>query len=170
MHNLIYAGIGPRKTPREVLKMMEQVAHGLSPTGWLLRSGGVIGADLAFERCAIHKEIHLPWNRYNGKLVDNKTYFLPPITPAIEAIAATHHPVYWSLKSSVKMFMCRNVTIILGMDLQTPVKMVVCYTPEGKAQGGTGHGIRVAKANDIPVFDLAKIEDQNALCKFVLQY
>jgi predicted Rossmann fold nucleotide-binding protein DprA/Smf involved in DNA uptake len=45
---MIYAGIGSRETPKEVLKSMTNYAKELSATGWVLRSGGADGADTAF--------------------------------------------------------------------------------------------------------------------------
>jgi len=45
-----YAGIGSRKTPPDILALMEACAYKLARYGWNLRSGGAPGADQAFER------------------------------------------------------------------------------------------------------------------------
>lgn len=169
-HNLIYAGIGSRKTPPQTLAQMRSVAEQLSPTGWLLRSGGAIGADTAFERGAAHKEIHLPWDGYNNRREDGSSYIVPKPTPEICDIAAAHHPAWDRLTDTVKLLMVRNTTIILGTDLHHYAKMVICWTPYGRLTGGTAHGMRIAYAFDIPVFNIANPEDQTKLCKFVLQY
>ncbi len=176
-HNLIYAGIGSREIPKEVCAQMTSIAQQLSPTGWQLRSGHAIGADQAFERGATHKEIHLPWDGYE-QAPRTPSYIVPRPTKEIATIAAEHHPKWDTLTSSgkpvltdtVKLLMCRNVTIVLGLDLITPAKMVICWTPRGKLVGGTSHGIKVAQAFSIPVFNIALAEDQVRLCKFVLQY
>jgi hypothetical protein len=38
--------------------------------------------------------------------------------------------------------------------LNDPVSFIVCYTPGGSGQGGTGQALRVARAYNIPVTDL----------------
>lgn len=177
MHNLIYAGIGSREIPWTVRDQMTSIAKQLSPTGWLLRSGHATGADQAFERGANQKEIHLPWDGYEHATAC-RDYIVPRPTAQIAQIAADHHPKWDVLTSSgkpvlsdtVKLLMCRNVTIILGTDLISPVKMVICWTPGAKLKGGTAHGIKVARTYQIPVFNIASAEDQTRLCKFVLQY
>ena len=168
-HNLIYAGIGSRKTPVPVLNQMRLIAEQLSPTGWLLRSGHADGADKAFERGAVHKEIHLPWQGYNNAPLSSLHHIVPKPTPEVVEIAAAHHPRWNDLSSTVKLLMCRNVTIILGSDLNTQAKMVICWTPNGALVGGTSHAIKVANGFDIPVFNIADPVDQTKLCKFVLE-
>lgn len=169
-HNLIYAGIGSRKTPPEYCRVMTDIARQLSPTGWLLRSGAAAGADSAFERGARHKEIHLPWDGYNNVRANDTTHIVPRPTPEIADVAARYHPAWEKLSDAVKLLMCRNATIVLGTDLARHAKMVVCWTEGGKLNGGTAHGIKIAHAFDIPVFNIALPEDQVKLCKFVLQY
>ena len=46
------------------------------------------------------------------------------------------------------------MAIIQGRDLDDDVDAVVCWTRDGKATGGTGMGIRIARERDIPVFNL----------------
>jgi hypothetical protein len=48
-----YAGIGARKTPEEVLQVMERAGRILGSRGYTLRSGHAAGADMAFERGAL---------------------------------------------------------------------------------------------------------------------
>lgn len=48
----------------------------------------------------------------------------------------------------------RNCHQILGYDLKSPVDCVICWTPEGKIQGGTATAIKLAMKYDIPVFNL----------------
>ena len=35
-----------------------------------------------------------------------------------------------------------------------PSNFVVCYTPDGKASGGTGQAIRIAEYYNIPIYNL----------------
>lgn len=44
-----YAGVGSRETPPQVLAVMRSAARVLASRGWILRSGGALGADSAFE-------------------------------------------------------------------------------------------------------------------------
>ena len=67
---VVYAGIGARTAPAEVLELMEGLAERLAGKGWVLRSGRAKGADSAFERgcdrASGRKEIYLHWPGYGG--------------------------------------------------------------------------------------------------------
>lgn len=56
--------------------------------------------------------------------------------------------------------MMRNVQIMRGEKLDQLVDVVVCWTKEGKGGGGTGQGIRIARAYDIPVIDMGIRDDK----------
>ena len=68
MATLIYAGIGTRATPPNVLADMAVMAGWLARMGWQLSSGGADGADGAFAAGAPagQRKIWLPWRGYNG--------------------------------------------------------------------------------------------------------
>lgn len=135
-----YAGIGSRKTPAHILDCMEVISMQLYDRGYWLRSGGAIGADQAFEKCAGSRaEIFLPTKDYPMWTEVFTMHFHP--NPAALSV------VGWQL-------MCRNAMQILGRDGNTPVDFVVCWTKDGKASGGTGQAIRIAKEFDIPVYNL----------------
>ena len=57
----LFSGIGSRKTPLEICKIMTRIGEKLQEKGYILRSGAAIGADKAFELGAKTKEIYLPW-------------------------------------------------------------------------------------------------------------
>lgn len=164
----IYAGIGSRETPQEVLSLMTDLAQQLHERGWKLRSGGAKGADTAFADGTWNREIHLPWNGYNGlNMARDHTLIVPEFNEHVAEIAERYHPAWYRLSDTVRKFMMRNVTIILGEHLTQRADMVCCWTPNGAAGGGTGHGIRVAKGFNIPVFDLARTEDRLKMSIFV---
>jgi hypothetical protein len=173
MTQLIYAGIGSRKTPLEVLNQMTSIAEYLGNLGAKLRSGHADGADKAFERGALNvsgsKEIHLPWDGYNNTRATGD-YIVPTPTPDMAGIAAAHHPVWLTLKSSVKTLMLRNTTIVLGPDLATPVQCVIGWTEGGRWIGGTSHAFRVAHAHNIPIYNLATELGRSQLTEFVALY
>ena len=142
-----YAGIGSRETPFEVTALMFKRAHLLAQRGYWLRSGAAHGADSAFEAGAFaakgSHEIWLPWLGYNGN---------PSVlVPTLEAydLAAKYHPRWDRCSEAAKKLHARNSHIILGADLKTPVEFVLYWTPDGKASGGTGQGLRIAQAHGI---------------------
>jgi hypothetical protein len=63
--------------------------------------------------------------------------------------------------------MARNAMQVLGPDLKTPSKFVICWTLEGKEIGGTSQAIRIAKDFSIPIYNLGKEEWLKRLQNFV---
>ena len=155
----VYAGIGARKTPRDVLALMTCIARRLDLAGWTLRSGGADGADQAFVWGSEHHEIFTPWPRFNGARV--ATRLMNPTVKAM-AIAAEVHPNWSLLTEPVKKLHARNVHQVLGADCTSPCSMVICWTPDGSTgvtsqrTGGTGQAIRIAAAHKIPIFNLQR--------------
>lgn len=158
--NLVYAGVGSRETPHFIQKQMAALAYHLSNRGWTLRSGGAEGADTAFEKGndlwhAGNKQIFLPWCGFNNNTsplwFDKFGYDL--CTQAYQ-IASTIHPRWDWLKYSHKKLHARNVFQVLGPRLVEPVRFVVCWTKDGKAEGGTATAINLAKSRGIPVFNM----------------
>lgn len=163
----IYAGIGSRATPKDMQQQMMLIGRILSERGWKLRSGHADGADQAFELSTMNREIHLPWKGYNNRHPGSGGFIVPEMTDQVMAMAAKFHPTWWNLSDAVKKLMARNTTIILGQHLLEPADMVICWTKHGLPTGGTGHGIRVARGHEIPVFNLAVPEDWDKLDVFV---
>lgn len=138
---MYYAGIGSRKTPAHILDVMTAIAIKLELDGYILRSGGAVGADTAFESGISnnqHKQIFV---------ADNATQ------QSIQ-LASEFHPNWNACSSYVKKLHGRNSMIILGENLDSPVKFVICYTPDGKASGGTGLAIKIAIDRNIPILNL----------------
>lgn len=150
-----YAGIGSRKTPQDVIDLMTKISKHLNGKGYILRSGGASGADGAFENGAgERKEIYLPWPGFNGNnsQYDGKQWKYKKIHLKL---ARKHHPVFDTLDSTQKKFMIRNSAQIIGKDTtDEPSSFVICYTPDGKASGGTGQAIRLARSMGITVYNL----------------
>lgn len=156
-----YAGIGSRKTPDTVLEVMQNIGHELARFNWVLRSGGAVGADSAFENgCDLlhgQKQVFIPWAGFNGrKFRDGAVipFATMDLQERAERIAASFHPAWHKCSSGAKSLHMRNVAQVLGPDLETPSSLVVCWTPEGKLVGGTAQAIRIAEAHGIPVFNL----------------
>lgn len=138
---MIYVGVGSRQTPFDICEVMTEIARRRHDAGWILRSGGALGADRAFEAGAGDlKEIYLPW----GDI---------PLQEAME-FTRHYHPK-WSACSPVARAMhARNAFQVMGVDLATPADYLICWTPEGKVTGGTGQAMRIALAHDIPILNL----------------
>lgn len=165
----VYAGIGSRKTPADVLDLMTRIAKKLDAWGWRLRSGGAEKADEAFDYVVSRAEIYLPWPRFaeGGNRVHPlpagpgiRVYDRPPMK-AYE-IAAKYHPNWKNLREAVQKLHARNVPQILGVDCESTCSMVVTWTPDGStgittaATGGTGQALRIAFDHRIPIFNLAR--------------
>lgn len=176
-----YTGIGSRSTPPKFKNIMVLLAKKLASKGYILRSGGASGADLAFENgCDYNngkKEIYLPWKEFNNSkstlYFDNFDSVPNDVLTLAEKI---YGPARWKkIKQSVKMLMARNMYQVLGQNLNTPSSFVICYTPDGcethldrkRTTGGTGQAISVASINDIHVINLYN-EDTNELINYLL--
>lgn len=171
MNNKIYAGIGSRETPEDVQHWMYNIAVALSD-GWTLRSGHAGGADMAFEEGANKgkgkQEIYIPWVGFNNANVRDSKYILPSfLYPGSRDIAAKHHPAWSRCTEAARNLHTRNVAQILGIDLETKANMVICWTKDGKASGGTGQAMRIAKAYSVPIFNLYIPDDREKLMEFI---
>lgn len=137
----IYAGIGSRETPKEILELMTLAAKAFADKGFTLRSGGAIGADVAFEKgCGTNKQI------FRAK----------DCTEAAKEMTSKYHPAWDKCNDYARNLHGRNCQILLGQDVTNPepVKFVLCWTKDGKDTGGTGQAIRIATDMGIPVYNL----------------
>lgn len=140
-----YTGVGSRNTPPAVMKQLKKLAIYLDNKGWTVRSGGAEGADTAFE-VASKKVIYLPWKDFNGK-----KGVVPASNNIAVELARRHHPK-----------MIRSTYQVLGDDLNSPSKFLLCWTPDGATSdkersyktGGTGLAISIASEYNVPVFNL----------------
>ena len=156
-----YSGIGSRRTPIDILQIMTRTAEYLYNQGYILRSGGADGADKAFELGAKEKkEIFLPWKNFNNS--DSLLFDTPK--EAFE-IAAQIHPAWQYLKEYVKKVHARNTLQVLGKNLDEPSDFIICWTKNGSMIGGTAQALRIAKAYDIPIFNLAIEKDKERILK-----
>ena len=153
-----YAGIGSRETPQEILVLMAQIAQMLAQEGYVLRSGGAGGADIAFEygcdQANGAKQIYLPWPGFQGRSTQDP-FVVTRITEDALQLAAHFHPGWNHCSPGAKKLHARNCYQVLGLTLSQPVERVICWTPRASGSGGTGQAIRIARHFNIPVDDLA---------------
>lgn len=146
-----YTGVGSRSTPKHILASMTQIAQTLAGEGYVLRSGAAVGADSAFEAGAGGaKIIYLPWRGFRDHTSPHYD-----ISQAALDLAARVHPQWHLLNTHARRLHARNGYQVLGLDLKTKSRFVVCWTPAGKLQGGTAQAMRIAQAYGIPVYNLA---------------
>lgn len=153
-----YAGIGHRdlsgarepNTQQPVERVMAWIASELEKLGYTLNSGGAKGADSAFE--------------YGVKDPSKAHIFTPAhATDEARAIAKELHPSPEHLYAHALDLFARNTFQVFGINLDTPVDFIVCYTKDGcehakdrkQASGGTGQAIAMADLKGIPVFNMS---------------
>ncbi len=162
MLTMAYAGIGSRVTPEPILQIMTDLGEQLARKGLTLRSGGAHGADAAFEtgcdKAHGRKEIFVPWNNFNDRAM------LYPLPQRAFVIAEHFHPAWQHCSGGAKKLHARNCLQVLGPDLDTPSDFIVCWT---KQSGGTQQALRIAKAYDIPVFNLIEPDALHKLLVFL---
>lgn len=180
-----YCGIGSRDTPEWVRSFMRSTAGILFAKGWVLRSGGADGADLAFEhglnrehsrgqvnrRLDDAKEIYLPWPGF----LSSKSELHPknyPFTQEEINVSAHFHPAWHNCSDAAKALHTRNMRQMVGLRAihggeQIPVKFVVCWTEGGKIKGGTGQALRIAEYLKIPVINFGRASNEQELIKIL---
>ncbi len=162
----IFTGIGPRETPDDILGLMYGFGTKLANLGYILRSGGASGADSIFETACYNvygkKEIYLPWHGFNN---NDSMLFMP--SPEAHELAASVHSGWPFLTPAAKKLHARNCHQVLGADLKTPSRFVVCWTKGGMPVGGTATAIKLAIRNKIPVYNLFLRSHIDALNQFI---
>ncbi len=164
---LRWAGIGARKTPGPVLADMTALARQMADAGFHLASGGAEGADSAFVAGTPveQRTLWLPWRGYNELAgPDCRTLSRERMRECL-VIAEEHHPAWHRCTDGAKKMHARNAAILLGPDLDRPVDAIVCWTEEGKVEGGAGMALRIAASRNIPVLNLATVDMQTAWTK-----
>lgn len=146
-----YAGIGSRRTPNDVLVTMIDLGHRLAMDGWTLRSGRARGADQAFERGA--RKVR-PEDVSVDLFTADDVQTLDPDHWAIKTVY-DYHPAPHRLSEYTMKLHARNAMILLGARGDRPVDFIVCWTPAAAVTGGTGQALRLAKAYNIEVRNLA---------------
>lgn len=172
----VYAGIGSRRTPENILGVMRQVSLALREDGWWLRSGHAEGADQAFEVGAGNAaDIFLPWPSFNDDVPIEGTIFEGP-TLSAQKLTSRHHPFWEPLPFAVKKLHARNAHQVLGWDLASPARFVVCWTPDGSLDGtgpntgGTGQALRIAAAHGIEVFNLKRDDHLERITSYLARW
>lgn len=170
-----YAGIGSRKTPNAIRGFMVELAKAMADEGFVLRSGGAEGADKAFETGVDY------WHYLNNdqnRTVPKQIFLAQDIKGDTASMAAMnlamkYHPAWNRMQRFAQNLHARNAFQIMGRDMKSPVKCVICWTPDGCIDhqhrtiytGGTGTAISIASEAKIPVLNLYYRQHVDKLCE-----
>jgi hypothetical protein len=147
---LFYTGVGDHHVevvPTQKLDEATSIARNLEGLGLILRSGGATGFDQAFERGVVN-----PANKIIYLSARDQRYPDDLWNEAVKLVLNTHGNPQ-AAKRYIHL-LARNVFQVLGDDLQTPSKFVVCWTKNGQDIGGTGTTIRIAHKFSVPVYNM----------------
>jgi hypothetical protein len=176
--NNYYTLVGSRETPKESLVTLELIAEMLAKAGWIGRSGGANGADTALEDgckgvLSAKVEVYLPWNGFNGRYNSSKGCIdatkLKNHAQAMVIVEQTH-PAWERCSRGVRALHTRNVYQVLGLDLVTPSKMLVCWAkPTSKTPyrvaGGTNTAVQLAMKHGAVVVNIYRMSQEEAIAK-----
>jgi hypothetical protein len=116
------------------------IARRFAAAGWTLRSGGADGPDTwcEVETPEGQREIYRP---------------VDVCARALE-IAESVHPAWDRCDEYARLLHGRNAYQVLGRSLDTPSRVLVCWTPLGEAVGGTATAIRLAERYEVETINL----------------
>lgn len=180
-----YTGIGSRETPKDICKLMEDIAFKLASKDYILRSGAAQGADTAFEEGAkayaeqvderlTLAQIYIPWDSFTSYDDFYKDWYkvLDRMQKKKEAeqIASEIHPAWEKCSRGAKLLHTRNVFQVLGRSLTSPSQFLICWAKldkYGNIKGGTATAWNLAQKYGVPCFNLINEDDKERLIKFV---
>lgn len=158
-----YTAVGSREVPKEIGELMTQIGVKLEKLGYTLRSGFAPGSDTYFAEKVKNKEIFIPWKSFGEGIVPQETEFAHNLLKEI-------HPAYDKLSQGAMKLHLRNINQVLGEDLNTPSKFLICWAKtdkQGTPTGGTRTAWKVAEKYNIPRFNLNVEEDYNRVIKLI---
>lgn len=161
----IFAIIGTREPDENQAECAKHLAFAFAVLGrHTVRTGAADGIDQrAMEGTnGTNLQVFLPWSSYNRDIIP-ATARVVVYNPGLHQIWAdsvrTHHPAWNRLSRSAFALHARNYGIICG-ESEDRVSAVIAF-PDANGGGGTGQGLRIARALKIPVIEgrRGKIDD-----------
>ena len=171
MHS--YAGIGKRDlSVRADGRVIDSIATELANAGYTLRTGAAPGTDQVMAEVALAEGgkvvLCLPSRKHEKEWVQGYVSSYPDQVTveslqnddheAFESVAK-YHPVGEKLAGYTLRLHARNYRIVVGPD--GPVDFVVAFPREGG--GGTAQGMRIATHKGIPLVDLSRMKEEEAM-------
>ena len=158
---------------------MEAIARRHAVEGLVLRSGASPGADRAFQRGAEEAggavELYLPWPSYGchttgeeGPRKGEVLVFGVPLSRCLRARGAVSSPLRRAAREGARS--CWPATPIrCSAPICEPLGALVVLDSgreprrRGPLRDGTGQALRIARAHEVPVFNLARPEHAGRL-------
>lgn len=165
-----YTGVGSRKTPKEILKLITEIGYKLYLNGWILRSGAAKGADKAFELKVPQKRKRI----YTPKNFDFEEYNYSFCYSEIKSVMDSHLDID-DYNPYCKTLILRDVNQVLGSqktkDHMVKSKFLVCWTPHPDYNkvsfGGTRFAVRIAVKYHIKIYNLCIKEDYQKITEWL---
>lgn len=176
---IYYTLIGSRETPGDIMELMTKFAEKACSFRYIGRSGGADGSDSCLEEGvkafqskmtlaptsgSEFMEIYLPWKDFNGRDSAMSGYYTLAWMDnkhEAEQIASEIHPAWDKCSQGAKKLHSRNVYQLLGQDLNTPSRFILCWAkPKDKdrkneyVQGGTGTAVKLGIDNGVEIINL----------------
>ena len=108
-------------------------------------------------------ELYLPWGDFERKswpAMYPGMRILPNPDGWTREAAEYFHPNWNRLSQGSEKLMMRNVHQVLGRQKTPESEYLVCWTPGGRGEGGTGQALRIAKDLGIRIRDLGTPESE----------
>ena len=171
---MVIAFIGtraPGDVPIPWLNLFRRAATLVGASGHAVVTGAAPGADQLAAQCALSQggevTLVLPWRSYERAWVQRmrnqhvSRVFVGILPESIPTVALQsvkdHHPAFGSLSQGGRRLHARNYLIVHRADL------IIALPSDKPGGGGTGQGIRIAEALNIPCVDLSLEGDRKTL-------
>jgi hypothetical protein len=167
-----YTLVGSRSITLDGVSILTRIAAEMAKHRWIGRSGGADGADRCLELGSkmvgdrSPNEIYLPWKGFNkDKMIAPPSHCivapdLPNYQEAVQ-IASETHPNWNACSRGAKALHTRNVYQVLGKDLVSPSKLLVCWAPPVSSKGdrivvkgGTNTAVQLAQDYGVKVVNV----------------
>lgn len=163
-----YGLMGNPDTPNVILTQMVEIVKMLNDHNFTLRTTTEKIPDNHVAEYATRKEIYTPWKKF-----DPPSRFCK-FPPEAEDVAKIFAPS-WPTKPAAQLFLQRNVGLVLGPEMNSPIHFMICWTQDGAEHvrdrslktGYTGHIIAVTSGAHIPVFNLQHADARQRLDLFL---
>lgn len=161
----IFAIIGTREPDENQAECAKHLAFVFAVLGrHTVRTGGAYGIDQrAIEGTrGTNLQVYLPWESYNRDIVPDRARIIvydPKRHTSWTNSVHSYHPAWDRLSRGAFALHARNYGIICG-ECEERVTAVVAF-PDESGGGGTGQGLRIARALKVPIIEgrRGKIDD-----------
>jgi hypothetical protein len=167
--------VGTREPGEQFFNLLAEWSRILIEKGVIVTTGAANGCDnaamvgaLNVQSRDLRRNLHvfLPWASYNKGLIPQDatiTVYNPRVHMEWTKSVHKYHPSSY-LKDSVVALMARNYGIVMD---PTPVDAVIALPKTLSDWGGTGQAMRIARGENVRLFNLRITSDQQAAAAFI---